>query len=123
MKKLLLIISVIILSSCGNSGVSIVNSIGSKYNLNFTKELLGDKITNYYFASLPNAAMAKEIKNSIDKELNLVGTASHGNALDNLDASDTYKWETPKVKLEMRYRPIYSTNPYSYDITFWIIDK
>jgi len=130
MKKLAFLLMVLILSSCGNSGVSLVNNLGKENNLSYEKDVFKDG-TKWYRAKLPangSNEIILKIKNSIDKKLDMLPSKTVKDELstaqDYSAIEDTYIWESPKMKLEMRYtRDVTYSEDLKYFITFWVTQK
>lgn len=130
MKKVVFIVMICVITSCSNTGVSLVNSFGKDYNLNYEKDIFKDG-TKWYRAELPvngSSEIILKIKNSIDKKLGLLPSQTKKDEIntgqDYSDIEDTYIWESPKMKFEMRYtRDITNSTEPKYFITFWITQK
>jgi len=137
MKNLLIIVLLSIVTACGKTGpgtvrntVELVNKIGKQYNLKYEEKKLDDG-TKWYQASLPeNLADSIEarIMTSIVKELSMFPNKKVENQFEQTEKysylMNTYTWQTPKMKLEMRYtQDMTKTVKPEYFITFQVSSK
>jgi len=137
MQKTLLIAFICLFAACEETGVGtvhdtvgIINKIGTEYGLTYKDSVLKDG-TKWYQAHLLTIkadSIEKKIKSSIFKELNLMPVKTVENEFVKSDKYayllDTYEWQTPKMKLEMKYTQdmTKSVDP-KYYITFQVSKK
>jgi hypothetical protein len=125
---LLLLVSIMI--SCNDTkkhvGDRILEQTKVKFGkLNETK--LGDGTILYSFSYIGSDYFEKkkEIKNSIDKQLNILPAKSNEDKFDHLCrcSDSSYSWETPEIKIDLTINDSFATNKDSIYVRYWIYKK
>lgn len=130
MKNLILIFFITILISCNSTkkhiGDKILETTKLKYGA--LKEIkLGDGSILYSFSYVGADFYEKknEIKNSIDKLLNILPSISIEDQYDHLCncSKNFYSWETPEIKIDLIIKNSFEANKDSIHVRYCIIKK